>query len=306
MPATLCRRACCLRIRHRPAGQPGDARDRQPRLAGVAVLTATTGVIGVPGTEPMMLFAGFDVYNGNLTLPGIIVAGVVGDMAGASIAYAIGYLRAARAARAPGEQAPRQPAALERAHRWFERQGRPAIFVSRMLPLVRAVVPVCGRRRRDAVRALLPGRARLDHLDQRARRAGTRGGQRLEQLAPPPRVRRLRGRRAVVVGDRLPDHAPARALAHAGPSAGTDVCQQSAADAGGSAEDPSRRRAPAARRQALALGALHGPAELLPISSSGHIALVPWLLRLGLRPSSTPSCASRSRSRCTPAPPRRC
>src|SRR5690242_13649658 len=30
--------------------------------------------------------------------------------------------------------------------------------------------------------------------------------------------------------------------------------------------------------QAVALGALHGPAELLPISSSGHIALVPWLL----------------------------
>jgi undecaprenyl-diphosphatase len=31
--------------------------------------------------------------------------------------------------------------------------------------------------------------------------------------------------------------------------------------------------------QAIALGALHGPAELLPISSSGHVALVPWLLR---------------------------
>jgi undecaprenyl-diphosphatase len=30
--------------------------------------------------------------------------------------------------------------------------------------------------------------------------------------------------------------------------------------------------------QALALGALHGPAELLPISSSGHVAIVPWLL----------------------------
>jgi undecaprenyl-diphosphatase len=30
--------------------------------------------------------------------------------------------------------------------------------------------------------------------------------------------------------------------------------------------------------QALTLGALHGPAELLPISSSGHIALIPWLL----------------------------
>jgi undecaprenyl-diphosphatase len=31
--------------------------------------------------------------------------------------------------------------------------------------------------------------------------------------------------------------------------------------------------------QALALGALHGPAELLPISSSGHIELIPWLMR---------------------------
>jgi undecaprenyl-diphosphatase len=30
--------------------------------------------------------------------------------------------------------------------------------------------------------------------------------------------------------------------------------------------------------QALALGVLHGPAELLPISSSGHTELVPWLL----------------------------
>lgn len=31
--------------------------------------------------------------------------------------------------------------------------------------------------------------------------------------------------------------------------------------------------------QAISLGLLHGPAELLPISSSAHVALVPWLLR---------------------------
>ena len=30
--------------------------------------------------------------------------------------------------------------------------------------------------------------------------------------------------------------------------------------------------------QAVALGALHGPAELLPISSSAHVAILPWLL----------------------------
>jgi undecaprenyl-diphosphatase len=31
-------------------------------------------------------------------------------------------------------------------------------------------------------------------------------------------------------------------------------------------------------RHAFALGLLHGPAELLPVSSSGHTTLVPWLL----------------------------
>jgi undecaprenyl-diphosphatase len=42
---------------------------------------------------------------------------------------------------------------------------------------------------------------------------------------------------------------------------------------------PDRSRPPRLRtRDALALGLLHGPAELLPVSSSGHVALVPWLL----------------------------
>lgn len=39
-----------------------------------------------------------------------------------------------------------------------------------------------------------------------------------------------------------------------------------------------RRRSPRLPlRHALALGLLHGPSELLPVSSSGHTALVPWL-----------------------------
>ncbi|HWF71728.1 MAG TPA: undecaprenyl-diphosphate phosphatase [Solirubrobacteraceae bacterium] len=40
---------------------------------------------------------------------------------------------------------------------------------------------------------------------------------------------------------------------------------------------PSRSEAPPLG-EAFALGVLHGPAELLPISSSGHITVVPWLL----------------------------
>jgi undecaprenyl-diphosphatase len=45
-----------------------------------------------------------------------------------------------------------------------------------------------------------------------------------------------------------------------------------------SANSRGEHRADLPLAEALALGALHGPAELLPISSSGHIELVPWLL----------------------------
>ena len=45
---------------------------------------------------------------------------------------------------------------------------------------------------------------------------------------------------------------------------------------------PISRQAPALPlRHALILGALHGPAELLPISSSGHLDAIPWLLGWG-------------------------
>jgi membrane protein DedA with SNARE-associated domain len=109
--------------------------------AGVFLLTTMTSIIGLPGTEPTMLFAGFDVYQGNLTLVGIIVAGVAGDMTGASIAYAIGYFGQRELLEHQGSKLHVSPRRLNRAHQWFERYGSPTIFISRMLPVVRAVFP---------------------------------------------------------------------------------------------------------------------------------------------------------------------
>lgn len=109
-------------------------------LGGVALLSLMTGVIGLPGTEPTMLFAGFDVFQGNLTLPGVITAGVVGDMAGASIAYGIGYF-GQRELLEHGGKVHVSASRLNRAHRWFERYGAPTIFFSRMAPVVRVAFP---------------------------------------------------------------------------------------------------------------------------------------------------------------------
>lgn len=110
-------------------------------LAGVTMLILTSGVIGLPGTELPMLFAGFNVYEHHLTLLGIIVFGVLGDTLGASIAYAIGYYGRRELLERHGSKLHASPARLAVAERWFERRGAVTIFFSRWIPVARAAFP---------------------------------------------------------------------------------------------------------------------------------------------------------------------
>src|SRR5690242_14511345 len=60
-------------------------------LPAVFVLMALeSACIPIP-SEAIMLFAGFSVSEGELTMVGIIVAGVLGNLVGSWIAYAVGY-----------------------------------------------------------------------------------------------------------------------------------------------------------------------------------------------------------------------
>jgi membrane protein DedA with SNARE-associated domain len=110
-------------------------------LAGVGLLCLTTGVVGIPGTEPTMLFAGFNVFQHHLTLPGVVVAGAFGDVLGASIAFAIGYYGRIELIERHGNKLHVSRRRLELAHGWFDRYGAPVIFVSRFIPGLRAVFP---------------------------------------------------------------------------------------------------------------------------------------------------------------------
>ena len=109
-------------------------------LAAVALLMFSTGVIGLPGTELTMLFAGFDVFKGTLSLAGIIAFGVIGDVLGAMTAYGIGHYGRAKLAERSGRRlhATRR---VERATRWLDRYGSPAAFFSRLVPTARTVFP---------------------------------------------------------------------------------------------------------------------------------------------------------------------
>ena len=108
-------------------------------LAAVFVLMALeSACIPIP-SEAIMLFAGFAVSKGELTLVGIVVAGVLGNLVGSWIAYAVGYygrldlLERNRLVHV----SPRQ---LARADDWFERYGSATVFFGRMLPLARTFV----------------------------------------------------------------------------------------------------------------------------------------------------------------------
>jgi membrane protein DedA with SNARE-associated domain len=108
-------------------------------LAGVFVLmTLESACIPIP-SEAIMLFAGFNVSQGDLTLIGIVAAGVAGNVLGSLIAYAAGYYGRVEAFErhhlfhVGGPQ-------LARAERWFEEHGSAAVFFSRMLPVVRTFI----------------------------------------------------------------------------------------------------------------------------------------------------------------------
>lgn len=108
-------------------------------LPGVALLMALESACLPVPSEAIMLFAGFAVSKGDLSLTGIVVAGVGGNLVGSWAAYGVGYfgrtemLERSRFAHVGANQ-------LAAADRWFERWGLAAVLVSRMLPVIRTFI----------------------------------------------------------------------------------------------------------------------------------------------------------------------
>jgi membrane protein DedA with SNARE-associated domain len=90
-------------------------------------------------SEATMLFAGFKVEEGDLTLFGITAAGVLGNVVGSWAGYAIGYYGREELLERHKifHVSPKQ---MERVEGWFERYGAATVFFTRMLPIVRTFI----------------------------------------------------------------------------------------------------------------------------------------------------------------------
>jgi len=115
-------------------------------LAAVFVLmVAESACIPIP-SEATMLFAGFAVTNPgaannhHLTLVGIVAAGVLGNLVGSWIAYGVGRFGRLELIERHGHWLHLKPSHIAWADRWFARYGAPAIFFSRMLPIIRTFI----------------------------------------------------------------------------------------------------------------------------------------------------------------------
>ncbi|MEA2294092.1 MAG: hypothetical protein QOE86_1731, partial [Solirubrobacteraceae bacterium] len=91
-------------------------------------------------SEATMLFAGFNVNNGEFSLVAAVATGVAANVVGSWIAYAIGYYGRVDLLEKHGAKLHIKPSHLAWADSWFERYGSAAVFFSRMLPVIRTFI----------------------------------------------------------------------------------------------------------------------------------------------------------------------
>jgi membrane protein DedA with SNARE-associated domain len=109
-------------------------------LPGVFVLmTAESACLPIP-SEGTMLFAGFNVASGDWSLFSVTAAGVLGNLLGSWIAYAIGYFGRVDILEKHGRKLHIKPSHLAWADNWFRRYGDATVFFSRLLPIVRTFI----------------------------------------------------------------------------------------------------------------------------------------------------------------------
>jgi membrane protein DedA with SNARE-associated domain len=107
-------------------------------VAVFLLMTLESACVPIP-SEAIMLFAGFAVSKGELTLFGIVAAGVAGNLAGSWIAYAVGYYGRLDLLE-KNKLIHISPKHLKWADDWFARYGSWTVFFARMLPILRTFI----------------------------------------------------------------------------------------------------------------------------------------------------------------------
>ena len=116
-----------------------DVIDKMGLIGVFLLMTGESALLPIP-SEGTMLFAGFNVANGEYSLFVVTAVGVAANVVGSWIAYAIGYFGRVDLLEKHGSKVFIKPHHLHKADDWFERYGDATVFFSRMLPIVRTFI----------------------------------------------------------------------------------------------------------------------------------------------------------------------
>jgi len=105
----------------------------------VLMMAIESACIPLP-SEVIMPFSGYLVADGRLSLNLVAIAGAVGCLLGSYVAYFVGASGGRWFLERYGRWVLIAPHELEIADRFFDRWGSPAVFFSRLLPVVRTFI----------------------------------------------------------------------------------------------------------------------------------------------------------------------
>jgi membrane protein DedA with SNARE-associated domain len=112
-------------------------------VAVFLLMLAESACIPIP-SEVIMLFGGAlaaGAYPGaHPSLAGIVLAGVLGNVAGSYVAWAVGRYGGQAAVRRWGRRFGVRGHDIDRAVAWFDRHGSVAVLVGRLVPVVRTFI----------------------------------------------------------------------------------------------------------------------------------------------------------------------
>jgi membrane protein DedA with SNARE-associated domain len=105
----------------------------------IAMMAIESACIPLP-SEIIMPFSGYLVHTGRFNLQMVALAGAVGCLLGSYVAYYLGASGGRWFLLRYGRWVLIAPHEIELADRFFERWGKPAVFLSRLLPVVRTFI----------------------------------------------------------------------------------------------------------------------------------------------------------------------
>lgn len=108
--------------------------------AGIAVLMAIESACIPLPSEVIMPFSGYLVFTGRFELFWVATAGAIGCNIGSAVAYAVGYYGGRPLVERFGSYVFMSAREIDWADRFFAKWGNSAVFISRLLPVVRTFI----------------------------------------------------------------------------------------------------------------------------------------------------------------------